>query len=215
MSRFIVLLGGDLVRTPRLDALLAGARIVAADAGIRHAETLGVVPELWLGDFDSVPDRLAPHLRDVPRETFPVEKDQTDGELAVSAALQRGATELILAGAFGGPRSDHAFLHMTLAMRLADDGTPTLLTSGAQEGTPLLAGRTTRFDYTDGTVFSVLAFSALSNLSVRGAKWPLEGVEVPFGTSLTLSNTVRGTLQIGLNRGRALLLAHPFPQAGF
>ena len=44
-----------------------------------------------------------------------------------------------------------------------------------------------------------------------GARWPLDSVEVPFGTSLTLSNEVRGDLRISIAVGRALLLAHPYP----
>jgi len=48
---------------------------------------------------------------------------------------------------------------------------------------------------------------------VQGAKWPLSEVEVPFGSSLTLSNEVRGRLEIALARGRAMLLAHPYPRA--
>lgn len=215
MSRFVILLGGALKPTPRLTALLAGSRVIAADAGMRHAATLGIEPELWLGDFDSVPKDLPERLLAVPRETFPAEKDKTDGELAVAAAIARGASELVLAGAFGGPRSDHAFLHMALAIRLAEDGMKTLLTSGAEDGIPLPAGQTHGFDYPDGTVVSVLAFSPLSGLTVSGAKWPLHAVEVPFGSSLTLSNEVRGTLSVRLEAGRALLLAHPSPDSGF
>lgn len=138
MSTFTLLLGGDLVRTPRLDAQLAGTRVIAADPGIRHADMLGLVPELWVGDFDSAPASLPPHLARVPKERFPAEKDKTDGELAVAIALQSGATKLVLAGAFGGARADHAFLHLALAVRLAEDGVDVLLTSGAQEGVPLL-----------------------------------------------------------------------------
>ncbi len=212
MSRFTLLLGGDLVRTPLLDRQVAGSRVIAADSGIRHAVQLGVTPELWVGDFDSAPADLPADLASVPSEKFPAEKDETDGELAVAAAIGRGATSLVLAGAFGGSRADHAFLHMALAMRLAEGGMPTLLTSGAQEGRPLLAGRA-GFDYEDGTLFSILAFSGLAALTVTGAKWPLAGVEVPFGSSLTLSNEVRGRLEIVLGHGRAMLLAHPFPQA--
>jgi thiamine pyrophosphokinase len=85
-----------------------------------------------------------------------------------------------------------------------------LLTSGAQEGIPLLPGMA-GFDYADGTLFSVLGFSDLSGLSVSGAKWPLDQVEVAFGSSLTISNEVKGRLEIALGSGRALLLAHPYP----
>lgn len=214
MTRFTILLGGELSRTPRLDHQVAGSRVIAADSGIRHATTLELMPELWLGDFDSVPGQVDPRFADLPRETFPQDKDKTDGELAIAAALERGATSLVLVGAFGGPRADHAFLHLALALRLAEAGTEVLLTSGHQEARPLLPG-TMSFDYANGTLFSVLAFSELSGLSEEGAKWPLNSVDVPFGSSLTLSNEVRGTLRVSLGSGRALLLAHPFPASEF
>jgi len=210
MSRFVILLGGDFLRTPRVDAQVAGARIIAADSGIRHGEALGVTPELWTGDFDSVSDELAAAWPDVPREVFPAGKDKTDGELAVQAAIARGATSLVLSGAFGGQRADHAFLHLALALRLAEAGLPTLLTSGAQEGVPLLPGET-HFDFTAGTLFSVLAFSDLTGLSVTGARWPLDRVTMAFGSSLTISNEVTGDLSVVIGAGRALLVAHPYP----
>ena len=208
MSTFTILLGGELKPAPRLARQIAGSRVIAADAGIGHAAMLGLMPELWVGDFDSVPDGLPEAFAAVPRMTFPAEKDKTDGELAVEAAFARGATALVLAGAFGGPRADHAFLHMTLAIRLAEAGIGVILTSGGQEGVPLRPGRA-RFDYAAGTLFSILGFSDLSGLSLAGAKWPLDRVEVPFGSSLTLSNEVRGGLEVALGAGRAMLLAHP------
>jgi thiamine pyrophosphokinase len=210
MSRFVILLGGDLIRTPRVDRAVAGARVIAADGGMRHAKMLEVVPELWTGDFDSVPDGLEAQWPDVPREMFPSAKDKSDGELAVAAALARGATSLLFAGAFGGPRADHAFLHLALAMRLADEGVPTSLTDGAQEGWPLLEGEA-RFDYAPGTLFSVVGFSELKGLSVEGARWPLDKVIVPLGSSWTLSNEVADGLRISLEHGRAMLIAHPYP----
>jgi thiamine pyrophosphokinase len=211
MTTFTILLGGELKRTPRLVRQVADSRIIAADAGIGHAAMLGTVPELWVGDFDSVPNDLPDTFDAVPRLAFPSEKDKTDGELAVDAAFARGATALVLAGAFGGPRADHAFLHMTLAMRLAEAGIDVLLTGGTQEGVPLRAGRA-HFDYEAGTLFSVLGFSDLSGLSLAGAKWPLDNVRVPFGSSLTISNEVRGGLEVKLGSGRAMLLAHPYPE---
>lgn len=208
MTRFAILLGGDLTVTPRLSRQIDGARVIAADSGIRHAAALGVAPELWTGDFDSVDDGMrAAHAR-VPVELFPREKDQTDGEIAVDAALKRGATEILLVGAFGGARADHAFLHLTAGIRLAENGTDCLLTSGNQEGVPLLSGER-KFDYDDRTMFSILPFSDLGGLTLAGAKWPLCARTVPFGSSLTLSNEVAGELAVRLESGRAMLVAHP------
>ena len=81
-----------------------------------YAKTLGITPELWVGDFDSVTDELEAEFAAIPQNRYPQDKDNTDGELAVAEALSRGATSLVLAGAFGG-RGDHAFLHVALAIR--------------------------------------------------------------------------------------------------
>jgi thiamine pyrophosphokinase len=207
MSQFTLLLGGDLTVTPRLIAQVAGSRVIAADSGIRHASALELEPEVWVGDFDSSDAELMALMARVPRETFPPEKDCTDGELAVELALREGATELVLVGAFGGARADHAFLHMTMALRLAEAGTKVLLTSGNQEGVPLLVGADS-LDYQPNTMFSVLGFTDLV-VSITGARWPLHRRSVPFGSSLTLSNFVSGSLSLELHSGRALLVAHP------
>ena len=214
MNPFTILLGGDLVPTSAVASEVAGTRIIAADAGMRHAESLAVVPELWVGDFDSEPEFLPSHLANIARLRFSHEKDKTDGELAIDIALSRGATSLLLVGAFGGTRGDHEFLHLSLGLRLAEKGMPVRLTSGTQDGYPLLPGDT-EFDFPHGTLFSILAFSDLSGLSVKGAKWPLDTVEVEFGSSLTLSNETRGRLAITLGGGRAMLVAHPTPQNTF
>ena len=53
MTLFLILLGGELTVTERLMRQISGARVIAADSGMRHAAALGVNPELWIGDFDS------------------------------------------------------------------------------------------------------------------------------------------------------------------
>lgn len=207
MGRFTILLGGDFEPTPRARAQIAGSRLIAADSGMRHAEALGLEPELWTGDFDSAGPELAGRHMQVPRDIHPPAKDMTDGEIAIEAALERGARELVLAGAFGGARADHAFFHLAAGVELAERGIATLLTSGLQEGVPLLPG-TQRFDYPAGTVFSVLAFSDLTGLTLSGARWPLKDRQIPFGSSFTLSNEVaEDGLSVGLGAGRALLVA--------
>ena len=124
MTNFTILLGGDLTPTPAVARQVAGSRVIAADAGMKHAAALGLLPELWVGDFNSAPDGLPDHLAVVTRQGFPREKDKTDGELAADIAIERGATSLLFVGAFGGDRSDHEFLHLTLAIRLSEAGVP-------------------------------------------------------------------------------------------
>lgn len=208
MSKFLILLGGDLTVTPRLLSQIAGARVLAADGGMRHAAPLGVTPELWLGDFDSTDEALAANNQGIERQVFPVAKNMTDGELAVHEAYERGASQVILAGAFGGERTDHAFLHLSMATAMANTGKKIFLTSGHEEATPLIHGKMV-FDLPEGTLFSILGFDTLTNLSISGAEWPLVDVSVPFGSSLTLSNRVKKELTVTLGAGSAILLASP------
>ena len=127
--KFTLLLAGELTVTDRLKAQIAGSRIIAADGGMAHAEALGVVPELWLGDFDSSDEALIARYTDIPHQAHPVAKNATDGELAVDEAVRLGAGELLLAGGFGG-QADHAFAHMMLLLKLKAQGMPVMLSSG-------------------------------------------------------------------------------------
>ncbi len=214
MSMYTILLAGEFSVTQRALRQIKGTRVIAADAGMRHAAALDVTPELWVGDFDSTQEAPVAHLSGIEKRRFPAAKNETDGELAIAEARARGATGLILVGAFGGPRADHAFLHLTLAMRLSETGLPVLLTSGAQEGVPLLTGEM-NFDYDPGTIFSIIAFDDLHGLTLRGARWPLSDFHLPFGSSRTISNEVSDGLTVTLERGRAMLIGHTYPGPGF
>jgi thiamine pyrophosphokinase len=206
MSVFLILLGGELTVTERLIRQIAGARVIAADSGMKHADALGVVPEVWIGDFDSSDAVLQACYAHVPRIAFPPDKAQTDGDLAIDEALALGATRLVLAGALGGPRSDHAAHHLMKMLALAHAGIDVFLTSGAEEAWPLLAGEQF-FDFAPGAVFSVLPLEPLRGLTVSGVKWELAEQDVPSGSSLTLSNVALAAPIIALKQGKAVVFA--------
>jgi len=78
--------------------------IVAADGGARYALGAGIVPDLVVGDMDSLGEDLAREVerRGASLERHPVRKDKMDGHLAVLAARERGATTADLVCALGG-----------------------------------------------------------------------------------------------------------------
>lgn len=212
-TQFAVLLGGDITITDRLRAATHGRRAVAADGGMRHAGPLGLTPELWVGDFDSTPDELTAEWADVPRLAFPEGKNQTDGELAIGEALKRGARDIVLAGALGGPRSDHALFHLLHACRLRAAGTAVLVTSGAEEATPLVTGSQT-FDLAKGAMFSIIGFSETRGITVEGARYPLVDYTLHFGCSRTISNVAEGAVTVTIASGTAVFLARPYDFSG-
>jgi thiamine pyrophosphokinase len=207
MSKFVILLGGDLTVTPRLKTQIAGARVIAADSGMMHASALKVMPELWVGDFDSAGSELVVQYRDVPRETFPAEKDKTDGAIAVVEAKRRGATEIMLLGGLGG-QADHMTGLLGQSLRIAMDGLSCIATTGTEEAVPVLAGET-KLDLPPATRLSIIPWSDLAGLDLEGVKWPLARRDVALGSTLTLSNVANGPVTIRLVSGYGIAIAYP------
>ena len=207
MSKFVILLGGELTVTPRLLRQIDGARVIAADGGMAHAKTLKLVPELWVGDFDSTPKALADIWRNVPRQTHPVEKDASDGELAISEALRRSATSLILVGGMGG-QLDHVLAHAGFLLALARREIDVMMTSGTEEARGLVNEMELN-DLKAGTRVSVMPFTDLLSFSISGVKWPLSSRNVKLGTAFTLANVATGPVTMSLKAGTAIVLTYP------
>ncbi len=78
--------------------------LIAVDGGLAHLITLNLKPDLIIGDLDSAdPSQVAKfRTSGVPIRQFPTQKDETDLELAIAAALDMGITSLRLIAALGG-----------------------------------------------------------------------------------------------------------------
>ena len=207
MSKYAILLSGPVAKTPRLVKQLSNSRVIAADSGMLHAAALKLSPELWVGDFDSTPQSLADQWHNVPRQTHPVDKDASDGELAISEALRRGATSLILVGGMGG-QLDHVLAHVGFLVTLADRGVDVMMTSGTEEAYGL-AGEFHLPQAKTGERISVMPFTNLIGLTITGVKYPLTNANVKLGTAHTLANVVTGEVHISLTVGKAVVVYYP------
>ena len=96
----------------------AGDLVIAADGGIRHLTRMGITPDLFVGDFDSVSS--AGNSPTVLRH--PCEKDDTDMALALREGEERGYRDFRLYGALGGSRFDHSIANLQLLLGAAARG---------------------------------------------------------------------------------------------
>ena len=185
--RAVIYTGGELFAERVAERPAAGDLIIAADAGLCAAQAFGVRPQILLGDFDSLgqppdPPPAAELLR------VPAEKDETDTQLAVSLALSRGATEILIIGGFGG-RLDHTLANLSLLENLARRGVPAVATNGAARARFLAGGeavipRDVRFRY----LSLISADRRAVGVTVSGCKYPLANATLRrdnagFGTS--------------------------------
>lgn len=91
--------------------------VICADAGIEYAEKYGIRVDLAVGDFDSYGE--VP--KNVKSIVHPCEKDDTDSFLAYECGKEKGYTDFVLYGVFGG-RPDHTFSNYELLSAIVNDG---------------------------------------------------------------------------------------------
>lgn len=115
VSTALVFAGGDPPARTALRDLPPADLVIAADSGLAYARALGVVVDLVVGDLDSVDraDLDAAVAAGAAVERHPTAKDATDLELALLAARDRGAGEIVVVGGHGG-RLDHFLANVLL-----------------------------------------------------------------------------------------------------
>src|ERR1019366_913742 len=136
VTRVLILAGGSGPRRAELNHAWPGwdealEFIIAADAGALLAEPLGLRLDLVVGDGDSLGDSALAELgrSGVAIDRSPADKDASDTELALIAAGERGATDVIVLGAFGG-RVDHHFANVWILAHPALAGRTVTLLDG-------------------------------------------------------------------------------------
>ncbi|MCI6536144.1 thiamine diphosphokinase [uncultured Eubacterium sp.] len=98
--------------------------VVCADAGMKFCHAAGILPDLILGDFDSVDDASYSYFKEkCPErmEQFPTHKDETDTELALLRAIAAGADTVTMIGATG-TRMDHVMGNIQMLKLAMDKG---------------------------------------------------------------------------------------------
>lgn len=202
MERCIIFTGGK--PEPKLpDGLkLEGAFVIAADRGYKNCRKLGILPDLAIGDFDS--------LNYVPNEceqlTFPKEKDDTDLMLAIKEALKRGCTDITITGAMGG-RFDHLFANVqTLAFIRTEGAWGRILT--CYEQIMLVTPGTYRIARKDKYSLSLFAYSGkVKGLTIEGVKYPLEDAALSQDFPLGISNEIEEeSAMISFDEGLLLIV---------
>jgi len=220
----LVVADGDAPERGDLTAAWPGwdddlALVVAADGGARSCPRLGLVPDLVVGDGDSLGpaelDRL--EAAGVAVERAPVDKDETDTELAILAALSRGATRLTVLGAFGGPRLDHELANLGLLALPALEGRDVclldararvaLLRAPDPDGAPVARALPGPI----GALVSLIPFGVpVEGITTHGLHYPLADETLPAGPARGLSNVRRSNdAWIEVRRGRLLVVEAP------
>ena len=175
MRSAVVFIGGD-PPSPGVVARLPAERIViAADSGLTHAYALGVDVDLLIGDLDSVtPGEVARARADgVDVEQHPINKDATDTELAIDAALNRSCDHLVVVSG-GGGRFDHELGALMAMSRPSLNGIDVEAWWGATYMRVIHGPDAQTFDGRPGAVVSLIALHGdVREVRALGLRYPL------------------------------------------
>jgi thiamine pyrophosphokinase len=167
--------------------------VIAVDGGADIAARAGVDPDILIGDMDSVTPATRARLeaRGTDVREVPAEKDQTDTELALEIAAQRGASEVWLAAALGG-RVDHAVANLLLVFLARQLGVRLCLVDGLTEA--YLVGGPFVLDARVGDLVSLIPLTpVVEGIKTIGLRYPLQDESLVRGTTRGVSNVVVAT----------------------
>ena len=203
MKKCVIIGAGELFGDAKLDT---GDYLIAADGGLDHIKSLGLTPDVIIGDFDSVSNaREMPEGIEVIRH--PVEKDETDSYLAYRLGYERGFREFHIFGGTGG-REDHTFANYCLLLKAKNEGCNAFL-YGKDQISTVIKNEKMRIFGNPGASFSVFALGAItSGVTVEGAKYEAEKVTLTPDFPLGVSNsfTDSGYADIEVECGALLIM---------
>lgn len=164
--------------------------VIAADSGLHLAQQLGLGVDVVVGDFDSAtPEAVATAEKaGAAVEHHPVDKDATDLELAIDAAVSRGAKHIAVLGIDGG-RPDHELANLLLLgsdkyASVAIEAQTSLSRIVVVTGSATLPGNA-------GDLVSLLPLGGTARgVRTSGLRFALRGDDLTPGTTRGVSNIV-------------------------
>lgn len=210
--RFLIVSGGEATDEFVEGVIKRGGYdvILAADSGMDFLYRTKILPDIIVGDFDSVDPEVLEFFcehEEIDICALNPVKDDTDTEFAIREAIRRGAHEITIIGGTG-TRLDHVL------------GNISLLGIGLEEDVRMeLLDANNRIRMTDhsvvlkkkqqyGKYLSLLPYSEkVTGVTLRGVKYLLDNYTMGGFNSLGISNEiVDEEASIELKSGRLLVI---------
>ncbi|AHM56759.1 thiamine diphosphokinase [Peptoclostridium acidaminophilum DSM 3953] len=181
--------------------------VISADGASNFAYTAGIVPDVIMGDMDSISSEARAFFesKGVAFEGFPSRKDFTDTELCMEHAKSKGAREIVLYGAIGS-RIDHSLANIGLMYLIFKSGIKPGLVNETNE--VFLIDSELELSGEKGDLVSVLPIMGdAKGVTLEGLEYPLCNYDIDFGRSIGVSNVMTGkTCRVSLKEGYLLVI---------
>lgn len=184
------------------------AFIIGADGGANMLRKLNVLPNLVIGDMDSITANNLLYYQQHPLvdvEKYPVMKDETDTEIAIMRAIEMTPDEVLLYGTLGN-RFDHSLANVYLLLRLTAAGIKARMIDEVNE--IMILKQSSDFNFELGTIISLLPIDGrVEGIKITGFQYPILNQSMETQTPYGISNVVNSANQsIEFEKGMLLLV---------
>ena len=201
MMKALIFSGGSFCSLPDTIDINEYSLIIGADSGYLNALSVGITPDIFIGDFDSV---LEEEIKSKEVLKLHPVKDMTDTQEAVDVAISRGVTSVTILGALGN-RIDHTIANIHLLKYAHQKG----VNAQIVDTDTYITLVTDKLDVCakSGYCLSLLPLTDCSGVSVSGVFYPLENANMPVGNPYGISNEfVKDTAHIEVLSGELLVI---------
>lgn len=190
-------------------------RLIAADKGMEFfmetAGETGILPDIAVGDFDSLSEEGKQYLERVPETEIcrlKPEKDDSDTQSAAVMAIERGSREIAILGATGS-RLDHVLANLGLLSLGKERGASIILADQCNYITLIESGKVLKRSSQFGKYISFFPVGGdVTGLTLRGFRYPLNRHHLKVSDSgLTVSNEMEEeTAEVTYESGTLLMI---------
>ena len=184
MKRGIIFAGGEFSLPAEFESILKSSILtVCADSGYDNAVKAGVIPDVIIGDMDSVKRSLPEGIKQIKLKC---EKDDTDTQACIDYLADAGCDEMVLVGALGG-RIDHALANIMLVIYAAKKGARLIIKSENTEIVPV--DSFAEISGEKGDWLSIIpVMGDAEGVTLSGLKYPLDNATLEAGKTVGISN---------------------------
>lgn len=161
--------------------------LICADGGSNSALKMKLVPNVIIGDLDSISSAALKEFKSVSKIVQIKRQNDTDVEKCLKYAIKNKFEEVILLGATGN-RLDHTFCNLGIVLKFF----PQIKISLIAENSFLIAYTgDVELKTFPGETISLYGISSKTKITSKGLKYELKNAVLPFGVRESTSNIAK------------------------
>ena len=158
--------------------------LVCADGGANSAKKMNLIPDLIVGDLDSITTSTKRFFAGKSEIIQINRQNDTDVEKCIKTVKKRGFTEAVLCGVTGD-RLDHTFCNLGIVIKFFNE---IKLKIVAENSVLFPYKGSVKLKTIPGETISIYGFDSKTKIISHGLKYKLNNIPLPFGEKESTSN---------------------------